>query len=241
MDVLYNSGHMFECNLCTPNVPVNIYDKFGELRLCSYGDYVASTLERSKYKSEQSTIYPIGFTSQRRFPSYKFPHTTTTITCEISCVDENYLDLPTTQQHGNKDVFLFTVTFEDDKDHPIQVLNSMRYISAKIREKYNGPKSIPSARKIFGICLAYVQYLIVLHVPQADDVCPMTSDELLQLIDCDDVHAFRPHCKTPTPDYMLDAHNQYSCGGEGDTLMPNNEETRNLCSWFDPQLELFNF
>ena len=137
-----------------------------------YGDYIDHELEKRKTKSEENYIYPIGFKSTRPFPSYKYPNSMTLISCEIDIADE--MVLQDDENYGQKDVYVFRVTFKDDQENPIEVINSLRGIAAKVNEKYKSKKT-SSGLKLFGLHSDYVQYLIRLHIPDACDVSNVDS------------------------------------------------------------------
>jgi hypothetical protein len=100
----------------------------------------------------------------------------TTVKCEILCVDE-YIEQEDIT--GDKDVYLFKVTYDDDKSNPICVLNSLRNLAAKINDKYTSRK-LQSGIKLFGLNQDYIQYLIHIHVPNAQDISSVNPEVLLQ-------------------------------------------------------------
>jgi len=182
-NVLFEHNNNIQCSFCDPKLPLQVYETNSNdiITINSYGTYVDEDLETKKYKSETNFVYPIGYTCTRRLPSYKNQYSHVDVKCEIHTVDEKYLE---GTGPGNKDVYLFRVIYQDDQDNPIEVLGSLRYLAAKINEKYTSKKITVNGLKFFGLDIDYVQYLISTHVPDADEF-GYSRDMLLQKI-CDD-------------------------------------------------------
>lgn len=179
-NVLFVKTHNIQCNFCNPKRPFQTEnDRDNGITIYRYGINANKSLEMSKSKYERQYIYPIGFCSTRRFPSYKTPGQMTTIKLEIACVDECFFEMNVT---GKKDVYLFRVTFQDDLENSINVLRSLRLVTSKINEKYTSKKINSSAIKLFGLDNIYIQYLISIHVPGAQEISITSSETKLQEI-----------------------------------------------------------
>ena len=223
--ILFEKTSNIECTFCNPQFPIKVKNNIQTigskiLTIERYGHYISPFLEYSKIQSDKKYLFPIGYRSSRMFPSYKTDQKTR-IRCEIYCVDEKCLE----NESGEKDVFLFKVTFEDDPDNPIQVLNSPRYISTKIKERYSKHIMLPSSRTIFGLDDLYVQYLLHIHVKGAQEACTIDYNNILTEIananKIDKVVKYQRR-KKRVPSFLFSV---------------NKEPGFN----FDPQKELFNF
>lgn len=195
----------FECNFCNPFIPFTLSHTSGKgLKIVNLGDYIEPELESTKFKRDKNCIFPIGFHSIRLFPSYKNPNNHTYIQCQILCVDENYLQ--SGDNWGSRDKFLFKITFEDDIDHPIEVLHSPCFISPQLQKRFAHKKRFPSGQSLFGINDLYIQYLISLHLYNAFEYLDKTSDEIYDLIENTDVisDCISTHSNKICPEYIYD-------------------------------------
>lgn len=223
-DILFEKNSNIQCTFCNPNIPFRLAKD--NITIHRYGKYVISSFELTKPPSERKFIYPIGFCSSRCFPSYKKSNENTVIYCEILCVDEKYLEDNST---GEKDDYLFKVTFQDDPDNPIEVIHSLRLLATKINERFNCKKMNTSATKLFGLDNIYVQYLISVHVPNAQEISLNSSETLLQqMYDNDNIDkCIFTTCKDVRPEKFL-----YSVNNK---MLLRNKKS------FDPQKHMFNF
>lgn len=167
-DLYFEVSTNIQCNYCNPAIPFTLQNEqlSDEFEIRSYGTYVDQDLEDSKAEYEKQYLYPVGFVSSRSFPSYKIIGTKTTITCEIFCANNDFT---------NDDEYIFKITFIDDPDNPVYATKSLRLISSELKKRLPH-KQIPSGIKIFGLDREYIQYLISIHVPGAQDIISNQKD-----------------------------------------------------------------
>ena len=225
-EILFEPTYSIQCNFCNPSIPFQMFEYPSDdiITVINYGEYIDSNLEINKANSERDYIYPIGFKSSRMFPSYK-TNRMTKVTCEILCVDECVFENDTM---GTKDVYLFKVIYEDDPDNPVTVLNSLRYLALKINERYSSRK-IGSGVKMFGLNQEYIQYLILLHVPNAQDISTTCTDKLIQTISDNN-----------QLDRCVNYENTLKSSKEIKPFLYTVNKIPNIVS-FDPQKQLFYF
>lgn len=238
--VLFEKSNNIECSYCNPMYPIQIEEegvlRNKNLQIIHLGDSIIPELEQSKYKIDMNYIYPIGYCSKRKFPSYKHKGVSTTIKCEILYVDENYFK--PLCGCGDKDVYLFKITFEDDKYNPIEVLRSPKFIAGHIKKRYTSLNMSSSGKTLFGLNNLYIQYLILIHVQGTQDFHTKTPAQLFERL-CDNNSV------------------KYNCGAKHQSNSSNFLYSVNQDVWnvhdrtsmiseiggelFDPQKELFNF
>lgn len=186
--VLFERSSNIECQHCNPELPLTLIDSNKQpFTIVNFGTHVCPDLEIQKCATDGSAIYPIGYTVVRKIQSYISNHKTN-IMCEILCVDENYL-LPPSDEPGTKDSYLFRMTYEDDPDNPLEIMDSPRFIGAQLKERYLASENIESykfgkqppvvGKVLFGLDNVYAQYLIHLHVPGVLDVSTASLDDMM--------------------------------------------------------------
>ncbi len=186
--ILFEQSSNIECQHCNPELPLVLTDSNKQpFTIVNLGTHISSELEHNKCTTDGSFVFPIGYTVTRRIQSYMSNHNTT-ITCEILCVDENYLS-PHIEECGTKDCYLFRITYHDDPNNPVEVMDSPRFIGAQLKERYLASENIESykfgkqppvvGKVLFGLDNVYVQYLIHLHVPGVLDVSDASLDDMM--------------------------------------------------------------
>ena len=236
----FEQSQSIECDVCNPVLPLKLTDSNKtQFTVHTFGSYVSEQLEHTKCNIDGEMIYPIEYCSTRQVRSYIGDYSTTA-TCEILIVDENYLT--PTDGPGTKDVFLFKVTYKDDEDNPLYVLNSPRFIGSALRERYTNSDNDECAKfgknhayvgkTLFGLDHLYVQYLIHIHVQGALDVSSACMDNMVsKLYEMNIIGVADTKQSTTTPatttKYLYAVNNTMH-----DTVQH---------AAFDPQRHLFNF
>lgn len=182
--LLFNDN--FECTFCNPSFPITIKpsmdvsndinvpsDSNDIITIFNIGSYLdLNHLNHSKY------LYPVDYCISRKCKSYLFK-SYTNVKCEILSVDENYFQKPYIA--GKKDVLLFRATFDDDINNPLEVIDDLYHMAPLLKQRYRTQS--PSTHHLFGFDNLYIQYLIRIHVENADQFEPF-ADDLLALLNC---------------------------------------------------------
>lgn len=170
-DILFQNS--YECTFCNPSFPLNVCDneKKGQFTIINIGSYLGNN-NNIEESNNRFYLYPVDYCVVRRYKSYLYK-TTTYIKCEILEVDENYLQVP--YSPGKKDVLLFRITYADDPDNPIEVLNNLYKVSSVLKERYRST-SVLTGHTLFGLDSLYTQYLIRIHVSNDERNGPSLID-----------------------------------------------------------------
>lgn len=168
--LLFNDS--FECTFCTPQFPITLHDDSIDNKITIFN--IGSYLDLNKVKEY---LYPIDYCISRKYKSYLFK-AYTNVKCEILSVDENYFRKPYIA--GKKDVLLFRATFEDDINNPLEVIDDLYHMAPLLKERYRSQS--PATHELFGLNNLYIQYLIRIHVENADRFEPFAEEFLSHLL-----------------------------------------------------------